>query len=432
MNFIQKVVGKLANKALSYANTISLTEQNRETIWREFGGLMPLNWGNRADLMIREGYSENVDVYAIVKKIVDVSKSIPWIVERKKVDGTWEKIYNTSLHELMDEPNNYKGYTWNDIEEQTLLYLLVTGNVYLVGNTQFNSRLIQELDILPSSAINIYNRNLNFFMPQLEYQFNFGGTSRVYTQNELKHIKFYNPNLQTFDYGLSPVQVAAYVVKVGNERWIADASILSNKGVAGLISDSSQLPMTPDEATRVDAELRNRVGGAHNFGKIITTNKDLKYIQIGMSPSDMQLLEKGIVNTRALCNVFGIDAKLFNDTAASTFNNSLEAQKAMYTNCIIPLSDKMAEAYTQYLCTNHFPSQQVRMRQDFSGVECLQENKMQLADFKMKGIFTANEVRVAMGKAPITDDPNADKLIISTTLQSTIGNEQNQSTTGSN
>jgi hypothetical protein len=72
------------------------------------------------------------------------------------------------------------------------------------------------------------------------------------------------------------------------------------------------------------------------------------------------------------------------------------------------------------------------MRQDFSGVECLQENKMQLADFKMKGIFTANEVRVAMGKPPITDDPNADKLIISTTLQSTIGNEQNQSTTGSN
>lgn len=436
MNFIQKAVGKLALKALSYANTTSLTEHDREVIWREFGGFTPLNWGNKADTLIKEGYSENVDVYSIIKKITDVSKSIPWIIEKKQVNGTWKKLNDTSLHELIDEPNVTKGYTWNDIEEQCLLYLLITGNVYLVGNTQFNSTLIQELDILPSSAINIYNRNLNFFMPELQYQFSFGGTVRTYTQNELKHIKFYNPNLQTFDYGLSPVQVAAYVVKVGNERWIADASILSNKGASGLISDGSAVPMTPDEADRLSNELRKRIGGAHNFGRIIPTNKDLKYIQIGMSPADMQLLEKGIVNTRTLCNVFGLDAKLFNDTAASTYNNSLEAQKNMYTNCIIPLSDKMAEAYTQYLCTNHFPGQTVRMRQDFSGVECLQESKTQLADMKMKGILTANEVRVEMGKPPITDDPNADKLIISTTLQSTIGNEQkaneNQNGTGSN
>ena len=434
MNFIQKAVGKLALKALSYANTTTLTEHDREVIWKEFGGFTPLNWGNKADTLIKEGYSENVDIYSIIKRIVDISKSVPWVIEKKRSDGTWKKLNDTSLHELIDEPNVTKGYTWNDIEEQSLLYLLITGNVYMVGNTQFNSSLIQELDILPSSAINIYNRNLNFFSPQLEYQFNFGGTSRVYTQKELKHIKFYNPNLQTYDYGLSPVQVAAYVVKVGNERWIADASILSNKGVAGLISDSSVVPMTGDEANKVDNELRKRMGGAHNFGRVITTNKKLEYIQIGMSPSDMQLLEKGIVTTRTLCNVFGLDAKLFNDHAASTYNNSVEAQKNMYTNCIMPLSDKMAEAYTQYLCTNHFPGQQVRMRQDFSQVECLQENKKDLADMKMKGILTANEVRLAMGKPPIQDDENADKLIISTTLQSNIGNEQNenQSGTGAN
>src|SRR5574343_425196 len=405
MNFIQKAVGKLALKALSYANTTTLTEHDREVIWREFGGFTPLNWGNKADTLIKQGYSENVDIYSIIKRIVDISKSVPWVIEKKKGDGTWKKLNDTSLHELIEEPNITKGYTWNDIEEQCLLYLLITGNVYLNGNTQFNSSLIQELDILPSSAINIYN------------------------QKELKHIKFYNSNLQTYDYGLSSVQVAAYVVKVGNERWIADASILSNKGVAGLISDSSVVPMVPEEADKVDEALRKRMGGAHNFGRIITTNKKLEYIQIGMSPSDMQLLEKGIVTTRTLCNVFGLDAKLFNDHAASTYNNSVEAQKNMYTNCIMPLSDKMAEAYTQYLCTNHFPGQQVRMRHDFSQVECLQENKKDLADMKMKGILTANEVRLAMGK-PELQDENADRLIVSTTLQSNIGNEQNENKSG--
>lgn len=394
MNFIQKAVGKIALKALSYSGTLSLTEHDKEIIFHQLGGFMPLNWENNSNIQVREGYSQNVDVYAIIKKIVDISKSTPWVVERKQYNGNWKVLENTTIHELMDAPNITKGYTWNDIEEMVLLYLLITGNTYMVGNTQFNSTLIEEIDILPSQAINIYNRNLNFFSPQLQYQFNFGGTSRVYSQDELKHIKFYNPNLQNFDYGLSPIQVAGNVVQVGNERWIADASILGNKGVSGLVSDGSDNPMTTDEAKIAGDELRKKMGGAHKFGRVMVTNKKLTYIPIGLSPADMQLLEKGVVTTRTLCNVLGLDSSLFNDPANKTYNNRLEAEKAMYTNCIIPLSDKISEAFTSWICANHFPMQEVRMRQDFSSVECLQGNKKEESEIdKIKAQTVRNQFK---------------------------------------
>ena len=425
------IVKNLASKALGLlGGTIPLTEQQRQVIWCLVGGWIPLNFNNNFVQQIQYGYSENVDVYAIIKKIVDISKSIPWVVERQLSNGTWKEMPDSTLHELMDAPNVTKGYTWNDIEEQTLLYLLVTGNTYIVGNTQFNSSLIEELDILPTQAVNILNKNSDFFMPLLEYQFSFGSSSALYTGEQICHVKFYNPNLERYYYGLSPIQVAGNVVQVGNERWTADASILGNKGISGMITDRSQLPMTAEESDMVDGALRQKIGGAHKFGQILTTNKDLNYIQIGMSSADMELLKKGVVTTRTLCNVLGLDSSLFNDPENKTYNNRLEAEKAMYTNCIMPLSDKMSEAYTQYLCRNHYPNQRVRMRQDFSKVECLQENLKEKADILMnmrsRGIYTANEVREKMGMDRITTDPTADELIISTTLSNTLDNGQGQ------
>ncbi len=427
MNLLQKAVFAI-NKTVN-GQRIPLTTQNRNMLWQLMGGFIPLNWNNSGNVQVNEGYIRNVDVYSIVKKIVDVSKSIPWVVEKQQSSGNWKVIENTTIHELMNQPNMSKGYTWNDIEEQVLLYLLITGNSYLVGNTQVNSTLIEELDILPSQAINILNRNSNFFIPDLEFQFSFGSTSRIYKKSEIEHIKFFNPNLQRYDYGLSPIEVASRVVEVGNQRWIADASILGNKGISGLVSDKSNNAMTPDEADIVNDEMRNRMGGADKFGQVLVTNKDLTYIPIGLSPADMQLLEKGVVTTRTLCNVLGLDSSLFNDPENKTYNNRLEAEKAMYTNCIIPLSDKVSEAYTHFICKNHFPLQNVRMRQDFSKVECLQENLKEKADilasFKDKGIYTANEVREKMGE-PKSTDPNADLLIINTTPINNIQNPQQQ------
>lgn len=393
----------------------NLDNTDRDTIWKAFGSFQANQFCMQNQSLIQNSYERNVDVYSVIKKIVDVSKSVPWIVEQKQANGNWKALQNTSIHSLMEAPNLVKGYTWNDIEEQVLIYLLLTGNVYIFGEKPFGMNGIAELDILPSNHVIIQSNN-DFFKPNKQYKLGLGGTYRTFQSDEIGHIKFFNPGYNSVlesHYGLSIIQVAAQVVQVGNDRWDANANLLQNRGAVGLITDKSQRPMTPDEAALAQSAWDKTSSGTRNFGKIKVTNKDLNYIQMAMSPADLQLIENGVVNLRAICNVFSLDSSLFNDPANKTYNNALEAQKALYTNAIMPLSDKIAEHFTRYLCTNHFPDKVVRMRQDFNGIECLQENKAEkiasLISLKDSGIYTANEVRLKLGDTVIVD-PNGDVL----------------------
>ncbi len=396
---------------------LKLSTGESESIWRAFGSFKANLFAMNGNSLIENSYEKNVDVYAVIKKIVDVSKSIPWIVEEMKPDGTFEPIKDSTLHELMYQPNLTKGYTWNDIEEQLLIYLLASGNAYLYGQTGIMGATILEVDVLPANNVEIKCNN-SFFLPELKYKFAINGKSYEFEKESIAHIKLFNPVYTTIEesyYGLSPIQVASMVIQTGNDRWEASAALNQNRGAIGLITDKSGRPMTPTEAAKVQSDFDRQTSGTNNFGRIKVTNKDLNYIQMAMSPSDLKLIEMGVVNLRAICNLFGLDSSLFNDPDNKTYNNRNEAEKALYTNAVKPVSDKMAEIFTMFLCKNHFPGRKVRMRQDFENIEVLQENFKEKAEvfttLKEAGIVTANEAREKL-KYDTVADPAADKLVV--------------------
>ena len=128
---------------------------------------------------------------------------------------------------------------------------------------------------------------------------------------------------------------------------------------------------------------------------------------MAMSATDLQLIEQGVISLRAMCNVFGLDSSLFNDPANKTFNNRLEAEKAFYTNAIMPLASSVAAKHNNYIVKNHYPDGNYRMRKDFSKVESLQKDKKQEAEkdkIVMEGINVilnmpiSNESKVLMIK----------------------------------
>ena len=96
---------------------------------------------------------------------------------------------------------------------------------------------------------------------------------------------------------------------------------------------------------------------------------------MAMSSTDLQLVEKGVINLRAICNVFGLPSSLFNDPEARRNSNMKEDDKRLYTNAIIPISEKLEAKHNQYLAINHYPDGSVRIRKDFSKVEALQADK---------------------------------------------------------
>ena len=402
---------------LSNLFNFSLSNNDSTSIWRMFGSFGSNQFDPRGTGLIKNSFEKNVDVYAVIKKIIDITKSHDWIVEQKQASGKWKELSNTTIHDLMNEPNTVKGYTWNDIEEQILTYLLVSGNVYLVGEKPLGMNGIAELDVLPPPFVNIESDE-SFFNPNIKYRFALGNSQRVFTKEDLQHIKFFNPSFNSVwesHYGLSMIQVASQVVQVGNDRWDASANLLQNRGAIGMITDKSQRPMSPEEVQKAQAVWDSNNNGLKKFGKVSVTNKDLGYISMAMSPTDLKLIESGVVNLRAICNVFGVDSSLFNDPDNKTYSNRTEAEKSLYTNAIIPLSDKLSEALTNFICKNHFPDKTVRMRQDFSTVEVLQENKKDKTEILTKqvdsGIITPNEAREKLGD-PKHSSPEADLLRI--------------------
>jgi HK97 family phage portal protein len=352
----------LYKKSLHSMNTTNISE------WK------PFKFAFDKETPLDDTYESNVDAYSVIRKIVEVFKSVNWIVEQRQSDGSFIQVENTTIHDLMANPNMGKSYTWQDIDEQLVVYLLCNGNSYLYGEEL--SGKIQEVDVLPSTYVTPQT-NDDFFMPNVRYKFKFDKNKRTFDNEELEHTMLFNPSYCTTEEsfnGLSVFEVARRVIEVGNDRWDADAHLLKNRGVAGMITNKSNRPMTNEEAAKIQSGFDANNTGTDKFGKVRVTNQDLSFIQMAMSSTDLQLVEKGVITLRAMCNVLGLDSSLFNDPANKTFNNRKEAEKAMYTNAIIPLAEKIAEKHTKFIAKNHYPEGNYRMRKDFSKVPALQDD----------------------------------------------------------
>lgn len=390
-----------------FKGKINLTENNRELIYKLFGNFGVNRLGSSDKALLEEGYEGNTDVYSVIKKITDTYKAVPTIVEQKTAEG-WELREDTLIHELMENPNPSKGYTWDDIDEMIAVYLLANGNSYLVGQEGLFSSRIAEVDVLPSPNITITSNN-DFFIPAINYHFELNNQRINFESDQIEHIRYFNPsymNLQDSVKGLSPIEVASRVVKVGNDRWDADANLLQNRGAIGLITDKSNRPMTSDEARQVQSGFDRDTTGTHNYGKIKVTNKDLHYIQMAMSSADLQLIEKNVINLRSICSVYGVDSSLFNDPANQTYNNRKEAEKALYTNAIMPLAKKISQKHTNFIAKN-LMGDGYRMRKDFEEIEALQSDKKQEAE-KDKLVLEGINVIVSM---PISQEAKSLLLI---------------------
>jgi len=71
----------------------------------------------------------------------------------------------------------------------------------------------------------------------------------------------------------------------------------------------------------------------------------------------------------------------------------------MYSNVIVPLSEKIAAKHTNFIAKNHYPEGNYRIRKDFSYVEALQKDKKfeaQKDKIVMDGISTVMKMDISM------------------------------------
>ena len=301
--------------------------------------------------LIKDGFGKNLDVYAIVNKIAGSAKRAKWGVfeVRKNRDGSVDKIpvTNSGLNLVLECPNSLQ--TWDKFIEEAMIYNLLDGNAYINGTTavgmgdafrQLSVMQSQFIDIIEGDAIN----------PIAGYEYNNGKLIK-FSREEVLHIKYPNPvdeGNETLK-GLSPLRIAQLAFKTGNNNWEANANILNNRGVAGVLTNESDQPFSGKEKGEIQSHFDSMFTGVKKFAKTMITTAKLKYLQMGMSPTDLKIIENTPMTLRALCNVYGVDSGMFNDPANKTYNNALEAQKTFWENAVIPKLDEFKTGLNGWL-----------------------------------------------------------------------------------
>jgi len=287
-------------------------------------------------------YSQNGIVYMVINKIAQNTSTLP----RNYIDSNGEIIENSQIEEAIKQPNSYQ----TEIEfRQTLNeYLLTSGNGFILNIQGIGGG--NEFTVLDSSRVVILINSIGE-VSGYKYTNNLGNQVK-YEVEDILHIRLSN-NLQIDRelqyWGLSPLKSLWTVVESSNDLFRARASIWKNKGYAGILTNKSDVPLLPKERDELQTSFNEEVGGADRVNGVRVSTGDLNYLQLGMSPADLKLLEGNIDNLRMISSAYKMPSVLFNDVENSTYNNVLESKKDAYTDAYIPLDKKINEKLSEWL-----------------------------------------------------------------------------------
>ena len=361
-NVIKRVINAITNKNQSFS-----LANNSTNNFGILNGVLDYLVGKKSFNEYVKAYGDNPLVYMIIKKIAFSTASIKRIAVNEKGDS----IANSKILEFLENPNDDQGMI--DLFEEINEYLSSTGNCFLRWVEGIG--LGAEMVTLPIDSVEIICSNSGLL---LGYKYtNPNGTVIDIPIEDMLHIKSSNIVTPDTKLGLSPLQAGWIVVQSSSEKLNADASIFKNRGIVGLLTNDTDVPMLDKEQTKLQDSFQESAGGSDKYNKIKVTNTRLRFLQTGMSPTDLKLLEGILSSLRILCGLYGIPSQLFNDNESSTYNNVSEAKRTAFTDVYIPLGNKVDKQLSLFLSGKLKVSETIVI--DLTSIEVLKATTNELA-----------------------------------------------------
>jgi len=389
---------------------------------------------------IDKGFMYNPAVYSIVSYLTRLGAQIPWTLYKVK-DAKWlnrykgmdptdtiranlyekkglEAIESSRILDIWDRPNSLQGQS--EFIEQMYGYKLVTGNTYIHGispETGPNAGLFTELNVLPAQLIGIeYGGPMS---PVSHYYWK-GDPSRRIDPAVVMHSKYWNPKPLNAGglYGLSPLTAGSRLITRNNDSLTASVKALQNMGAIGMLSKyvgaAGEKGLTPEQAEMIERKYYEKYGGAENRGRIMVTGAAVKWQQMAMSPTDLNILEQEKIDLRTMCGIYGLPSQLLGDPDNRTYNTMKEAKTAGYTQAVIPGLRSIRDEINRWWIAPWSKRDGVEywMDLDLQAVPELQLNYKELMEWlKEAESLTINEKRAVMQYEPL-DQPGTDEIWI--------------------
>lgn len=288
------------------------------------------------DKLWKEGYVANSIVYSVINNISTKIASLPFELINKE--------------EVTDDSDTYNEMffnQWNDDYGHEEGMRLVATNLLVFGVCfiqKLGGGLVpDELHVLPNQQLTREQKLMDFYSSPSYYDFYDGiKTHRIPTEDLIIIRLPYDLYRKRDKEGLSPLQPVWDTVLASNNRAEAEKSLFENRGASGIISpkasrEGNRMPDTVME--KIQEKLKSLIGGADKFNRIIQAQQGIDFTQIGMTSTDLQIIESEVMHVRRIAGVYQYPSQLVGDYEATQYANYAEALKSAYKDVILPTAD---------------------------------------------------------------------------------------------
>lgn len=386
-----------------------ITEQNE--LYRMLYELLsvgtPLSKDSKMKDYVREGYEGNPDLFSIVIKLGTMFARLmvdARLMQRK--GDKYEEVENKEIDALFEKTNYYQNFF--EFCRHWAVSFYITGNsiVYaprLPAGLNRNKLTNDGMLMMPTQNVVIFPEGWR--NPVSSYTLDIGQQYKINT-NDIWHERF-APALQ-FEggqnfMGMSPVKVAMNIINSQNKGYEVTAKMYASGHPPGILSKEVEGgdETTAEQESKFRERYKTKYQGVNNMSVPIFTLGKMTYTKIGYDNlQELQVIGMSEHGRRVFCNLLGIPSQLFNDTAASTFNNISEASKAIYTNRLIPDVEQFCNGFNNILRAygDFF------YKPDYSNIEALQEEKAKkvvwISQMFNDGIITGDQYLELLGEEP--------------------------------
>lgn len=326
------------------------------------GGAPRTSWSERK--AIGEGFTVSTWVFACIHRIAKSAASVPWVVDRRNADGSWEAIPGHPLEKLISRPNPMQSR--QDVIERLTYHLFLAGNG-LVHKARGLRNVPRELWLLSPDVCRPEADDVelikHYWLTKRR------GGRKALPVEDVCHVQFTNPANPLW--GMSPLQVAARAVDsdVAAQDWQWNS--MQNRATPDGVLSFKQ-PLSKKQHEQAVEQVATARSGSGNARSVIVLGGEANWHQLSLSPVEMDFLESRAMNREEICAVFQVPPVMIGIYENATLAN-LEASRAIFwLETMVPYLDDIAEALTRSLAPDfELGGAELRVRPDLSGVSAL-------------------------------------------------------------
>lgn len=343
-----------------------------------------------------EAYTINVIAMSAIQRIANAVASIEWQV--RMPDGS--RVDDHPYLDLINRPN--PGQSGDDWWRMRMSYLHIAGDNYDELVEGANGKPA-ELWVLRPDRVTILKGKTGL---PAAYEYKVGNEKPirfeadvVTGESAIRHIRFFNP-LDDW-YGMSPIAAAAYGVDQHNASMTWVQALLQNSArpSGALTVESDEGGLSEQEYDRLKAEIEHQYSGPANAGRPMLLEGGLKWIPMGFSPEDMEILKTREAAARDISLALGVPPLLLNIPGDNTYSNYREARLGFYEDTILPLLGYQTQELNEWLSPKFGGAKLVPNKDKIEAIADKRVKQWEMAD--NSDDLTLDESREMKGLPPI-------------------------------